>query len=118
MDNEQEEEKLKDIFENIILNGTHYSKEYKQWLRYCFLIRNLNDLKGFTPIACYSKTKDGHLTHWLVCVKDGKYFVDINDNESPRHAGLHCKSFEEIKCPSHVYEWIINIAIPTYKNPI
>ena len=104
-----------EVLKNIRRDGPYWLDGYHDWLVSCFSLRNLSDLQGFTPIACWSEL-DVVCKQWMVCVKDGRFFVDyLPGDASGRGYGLKPVSAEEQNYPPHVFDWIFKDVIPKYK---
>lgn len=104
-----------DLLKTIKRDGPYWLGGYKDWLVACFSIRDLSDFQGVTPIACWSESGDC-CKQWMVCVKDGQFFVDQNfGTDSGRGYGLKPVPVDSLSYPPHIYDWIFKTIIPNYK---
>jgi len=104
-----------DIMKTIKRNGPYWLSGYKDWLVSCYSIQYINDLQGFTPIACWSECSDDCCKQWLVCVKDGEFYMDKNfGTDRGRGYGLKPVPVESIIYPPHIFDWIFKTIIPNY----
>lgn len=100
------EDKHYTIFSKIKRDGPYWLGGYKDWLICCYSVRSINDLKGFTPIACYSEL-DGCCKQWLLCRKDGEYYIDrLFGTDGGRGYGLNPIKLDEQLLPSYIFDWV------------
>lgn len=110
------QEAVREILKGIRRDGPYWLDGYKDWLVSCFSLRDPKDLNGFTPIACWSEL-DTVCKQWMVCVKDGEFYVDrLFGSDFGRGYGLKPKLAESQLYPPHVFDWLFKDVIPNYKK--
>lgn len=112
------ENKVYSILKNIRRDGPYWLGGYKDWLVACFSLRSEEDLKGFTPIACYSELIKEGCVQWMVLTKDDCYYVDKHDfRVSGRDYGVFPVKHSELLYPSHIFDWLYKeLDIPILKG--
>ena len=106
-----------DILKTIKRDGPYWLGGYKDWLVCCYSIRSIEDLHGFTPIACWSESSEKCCKQWMVCVKDGKFYIDkLFGTDGARDYGLAPVPIDSINYPPHIFDWIFKTIIPNQKN--
>jgi len=104
-----------DILKTIKRDGPYWLSGYKDWLVCCYSIRDMGDMHGYMPIACWSEYSDKCFKQWLVCVKDGKFYVDKLFGTDHRCGyGLKIVPVESCDYPPHIYDWIFKTIIPNH----
>jgi hypothetical protein len=97
-----------EIFKKVKRCGPYWLGGYRDWLVACYSVRNLEDMHGFTPVACWSEL-DGCCKQWLLCEKDGEFYVDyLSGNDMNRGYGLKPMKVTEQAYPPHVFDWVFN----------
>ena len=99
------------IFSKVKRYGPYWLSGYKDWLIFCYSVRSIDDLKGFEPIACYSELSKGCSRQWLICKKDGEFYIDKNFGNENRKCGygLQPVKIDSNLYESHIYDWIKSI---------
>lgn len=100
------------VLKDIPRVGPYWLGGYDDWLVSCFSLRSLEDLFGFTPIACYSEHSNGCCHQWMVCTKDGEFYVDHLDCGHRSGYGLQPVKAEDQTYPPHIYDWVFKKIIP------
>lgn len=113
----QGQERVREVLKPIRRDGPYWLGGYNDWLVSCFSLRDLDDLHGFTPIACWSELSDNQCKQWMVCVRNNNYYVDAHfGSDSGRGYGLKPTPADEQIYPPHVYDWIFKTVIPEYQS--
>jgi hypothetical protein len=101
------QEVVREVLKNIRRDGPYWLGGYKDWLIACFSIRNMDDLHGFTPLACWSELSGGMCKQWFVFKKDGQAYVDyFAGNVGNRGYGVKPVLATELTYPPHVFDWL------------
>lgn len=122
----------REILKPIRRDGPYWLGGYHDWLVSCFSLRNPDDFHSFKPIACWSELvgekpevhPSGYCAQYMVCTKDGQYYVDVLDHHSGQHGvngyGLNPKMplATEQTYPPHIYDWIFKDVIPTHRGEL
>lgn len=98
---------VREILKNIRRDGPYWLGGYNDWLVSCYSLRNPEDLKGYTPIACWSELSNNMCKQWLVLLKDNDVFIDyLPGNAGGRGYGIKPIKVDTITYPSHIFDWI------------
>jgi hypothetical protein len=109
------QERVREVLKDIRRDGPYWLTGYHDWLVSCFSLRDLDDLHGFTPIACWSELDGNKCKQWMVCVKDDKFYVDqLHGMDASRGYGLKPQLAESLTLPPHVFDWVFKDVIPKY----
>ena len=120
------QQQCREILKNIRRDGPYWLGGYHDWLVSTFSLRSPDDLQGFTPIACWSEIiksqahPHGLCTQYMVCIKDGQYYVDVlgSGQHGVNGYGLSPVLATEQTYPPHIYDWIFKDVIPTHRGEI
>lgn len=106
----QGQARVREVLKPIRRDGPYWLGGYENWLVCCFSLRDLDDLHGFTPFACWSECGSKELKQWMVCMKDGRVYVDrLFGSDRRTTYGLEPKPFEEMTYPPHIFDWIKSV---------
>lgn len=108
------QQRVREVLKDIRRDGPYWLSGYHDWLVSCFSLRDLDDLHGFTPIACWSEMDGKQCRQWMVCVKDDKFYVDPLFGSESHGYGLKPKPAEEMTFPPHIFDWIFKDVIPKH----
>lgn len=120
------QQQCREILKDIRRDGPYWLGGYHDWLVSTFSLRSPDDLQGFTPIACWSeiiKTQacpSGLCMQYMVCIKDGQYYVDVlgSGQHGINGYGLAPTLATEQTYPPHIYDWIFKDVLPTHRGEL
>ncbi len=105
------QEEVRQVLKDIRRDGPYWLGGYNDWLVACFSLRGLEDLHGFTPLACWSEQIPECCVQYLACVKNNELYIDVlRGTDRNRSYGIKPELAINQTFPSHIFDWIKKIA--------
>jgi len=107
---------VREVLKGIRRDGPYWLGGYNDWLVCCFSLRNLDDLHGFMPIACWSELDSRQCKQWMVFTKNERFYIDqLFGGDSGRGYGVKPVMADSVLLPTHIFDWVFKDVIPKHK---